>query len=218
MEALLFSPDTRTVKTVLFERNSVEEIPEERVCVACMDGVFPGDYGAAARVLGVDNPLHVECWTARRGKKNTYKVWVANKHEYPPGGVRFFDMSVPFKGDCLVVRYKSIPKNTMDMQEIVKKVHEEGMFFECPEIKGCKVEAVRYEWIGEDKIGEKEHGYTIFDDNMRLRMVERMYTCACCGGPCPANRCGKCKKVHYCNEECQRRHWKQHKPECSNML
>ena len=43
-----------------------------------------------------------------------------------------------------------------------------------------------------------------------------------CGG-CSAVRaeeakaysvCGGCREVHYCSRECQRKHWKTHKPEC----
>ena len=28
-------------------------------------------------------------------------------------------------------------------------------------------------------------------------------------------KCGRCKKVYYCNKECQKAHWKIHKPVCS---
>lgn len=215
--ALLFDPVARTVRQVLFERQSVQELPAERVCVACMDGVFPGDYGSAARLLGVDNPLHVECWTAKRGK-STYKAWVANRQEYPPGGVRFFDMSAPFKGECLVVRYETVERVKMDMTEIVKRVHEEGMFFESPRLKHCSEASVRYEWIDEKDMHDKAHGYTIVDEDMRLRMTERMYTCAGCGEACPANRCGRCKRVHYCNRACQVAHWNEHKAACNAKI
>ncbi len=27
-------------------------------------------------------------------------------------------------------------------------------------------------------------------------------------------RCSQCKKVYYCNIECQKKHWKQHKKKC----
>ena len=30
-------------------------------------------------------------------------------------------------------------------------------------------------------------------------------------------KCARCKQVHYCNRECQRAHWKTHKPNCKEL-
>ena len=42
--------------------------------------------------------------------------------------------------------------------------------------------------------------------------------CASCGGRSTANAklmcCSRCHCVYYCNVECQKRHWKEHKPKC----
>jgi len=215
VQALLFDPVTRSIESVAFERPGVQLATFDIVCVACIDGVFPGDYVAAAKVLGVENPLHVECWTAKRSGSNTYKVWVANSYEYPPGGIRFFGLAAPFRGKCLLVRYEKIPKNRLEMTDIVKRVAEEGMFYEIPKIRDCTVGDVDYEWIDADKMPDKDkHGYTIVDDDMNLMMTEHMYTCAACAEACSFNKCGRCKKVHYCNAECQKAHWKEHKPVC----
>lgn len=214
-QALLFDPTVRTIETVSFERVGFQEATFDIVCVACIDGVFPGDYAMAAKILGVDNPLHVECWTAKRCGKSTYKVWVANKHEYPPGGIKFFNLDAPFRGNCLLVRYEKIPKNTLEMTEIVKKVHNEGAFFEIPKLKQCTLDKIEYEWIDADKMPDADrHGYTMVDDKMSLKVTEHMYTCAACGEACPANKCGGCKQAHYCNSECQKKHWKEHKAAC----
>jgi hypothetical protein len=119
------------------------------------------------------------------------------------------------RGKCLVVRYEKIKKNTLEMTDIVKKVLKDGMFYKVPKIKACKSTDVEYEWIDADKMPETDkHGYTIVDNDMKLKMTERMYTCAACGDACSFNKCGRCKSVHYCNADCQRSHWKVHKLVC----
>ena len=214
-QAILFDPVTRSIETVVFERSVVHGAPFDIVCVACIDGVFPGDYAAAAKVLGVENSLHVECWTIKGSGSSTYKVWVANKYEYPPGGIKFFALDAPMRGKCLVVRYEKIKKNNLEMTEIVKMVLKDGMFYKVPKIKDCKQSHVKYEWIDAAKMPENGgHGYTIVDNDMKLKMTEYMYTCTACGKACPFNKCGRCKNVHYCNMECQRAHWKEHKSVC----
>lgn len=214
-QALLFDQVNRSVEKVTFERTGVYVAPFDIVCVACIDGVFPGDYAAAAKILGVDNPLHVECWTAKKTKNNVYKVWVANKLNYPPGGLKFFDLDAPFKGKCLVMKYEKVPKNKLEMPEIVDRVCKEGTFFKIPNILDCDTEHVKYEWVDAEKMPEKNrHGYTMVDDNMKLKMTEHMYTCAYCGEACSGKKCSKCKKVHYCNASCQKNHWKEHKAIC----
>jgi len=41
-----------------------------------------------------------------------------------------------------------------------------------------------------------------------------MPTCSNCGNPKAELRCSQCKKVYYCNIDCQRSHWKIHKHDC----
>ena len=38
--------------------------------------------------------------------------------------------------------------------------------------------------------------------------------CASCSAPGASAICTQCMTARYCNSECQRTHWKQHKPEC----
>lgn len=38
--------------------------------------------------------------------------------------------------------------------------------------------------------------------------------CAACGATGSALQCGRCKAVHYCGRECQKRDWKNHKESC----
>jgi hypothetical protein len=44
--------------------------------------------------------------------------------------------------------------------------------------------------------------------------VEDNKACSACGLTGKMKKCGKCGKVYYCGRECQRSHWKWHKPEC----
>lgn len=38
--------------------------------------------------------------------------------------------------------------------------------------------------------------------------------CAKCGKAAAPMRCSRCRKVGYCSKDCQRMHWKSHKPAC----
>lgn len=38
--------------------------------------------------------------------------------------------------------------------------------------------------------------------------------CSNCEAENPKYRCGNCKQVGYCSSDCQKTHWKEHKPEC----
>lgn len=49
-------------------------------------------------------------------------------------------------------------------------------------------------------------------------LKEVQFDCALCGKLAKANKCGACKKVHYCSKECQKAHWKEeHKKECEEL-
>ena len=40
-------------------------------------------------------------------------------------------------------------------------------------------------------------------------------TCSCCGASSQQLRCCPCKAVQYCDADCQKRHWKAHKKQCT---
>ncbi len=40
--------------------------------------------------------------------------------------------------------------------------------------------------------------------------------CASCGSAAAQSWCGRCRKVRYCDRQCQKQHWKEHKRECSD--
>jgi len=41
-------------------------------------------------------------------------------------------------------------------------------------------------------------------------------TCPACG-KIAETKCTGCKQIYYCNRDCQKKHWKQHKPECKAL-
>ena len=41
--------------------------------------------------------------------------------------------------------------------------------------------------------------------------------CAACNKQNASNKCGKCKSIFYCNEKCQKTHWKKHKKICKKL-
>ncbi|KAM3414720.1 hypothetical protein BST61_g9877 [Cercospora zeina] len=48
--------------------------------------------------------------------------------------------------------------------------------------------------------------------------VDASKRCATCSGtPESLKHCAKCKKVLYCNRECQKAHWKTHKKDCARL-
>jgi hypothetical protein len=52
-------------------------------------------------------------------------------------------------------------------------------------------------------------------DNVRVVKPHTLFqTCECCGHKSTLKKCGGCKKVYYCGAECQKSHWKTHKPNC----
>lgn len=43
-------------------------------------------------------------------------------------------------------------------------------------------------------------------------------SCSTCGEEKASKKCSKCKKVQYCDRECQRLHWFAHKKECERPI
>ena len=48
------------------------------------------------------------------------------------------------------------------------------------------------------------------------KATRKVGKCAQCNRP-GDQRCGKCKKVHYCSKECQKAHWATHKQTCTRV-
>ena len=66
-------------------------------------------------------------------------------------------------------------------------------------------------------------GGLLKDTSKATRKQQRakgLVTCACCGVNEPSGlkfmSCSSCRGVVYCNEGCQKSHWKTHKPVCES--
>ena len=50
----------------------------------------------------------------------------------------------------------------------------------------------------------------------KISIAFKKVTCSVCGSPGPGRLkiCSRCKSVHYCSRDCQKKDWKQHKGYC----
>ena len=45
-------------------------------------------------------------------------------------------------------------------------------------------------------------------------MYQLVMSCGFCGALESLHRCSACHEIHYCNRECQRKHWRHHRIQC----
>jgi hypothetical protein len=66
--------------------------------------------------------------------------------------------------------------------------------------------------------GDSEGWFTAEErDEMKQGLVlatKKVSACAHCKNPGAKLKCGRCKSAKYCNQECQKKDWKQHKTQC----
>lgn len=55
-----------------------------------------------------------------------------------------------------------------------------------------------------------------FNDKFGMEFPE-VYQCNLCGKTVRCSRCSKCMYARYCNSECQRKNWREHKPACQTI-
>lgn len=85
--------------------------------------------------------------------------------------------------------------------------------------------ALGIEWIGakrgersiqkdvEDSVAEAEAKAA--GSGVQVMSLDSVPMCASCGAACKTLKaCGRCMVVRYCNQDCQRAHWKDHKGQC----
>ena len=81
--------------------------------------------------------------------------------------------------------------------------------------------ALGIEWIGA-KRGERSIQKDVEDSvaeaagsGVQVMSLDSVPVCAACGAACKTLKaCGRCMVVRYCNQDCQRAHWKDHKGQC----
>ena len=70
--------------------------------------------------------------------------------------------------------------------------------------------------IKNDNFCEKAEFITAVMDHKR-KIVREMQGCYQCGRDGASMQCSRCKSARYCGAECQRAHWKAHKPDCKKI-
>jgi hypothetical protein len=77
VSALLFDPSSRSIQQIAFNR-SLPSSPFSWAIfgAACVDGVHPNDFAAAASILDVEDPLKVAVYTVSAKGNHDYKIWV----------------------------------------------------------------------------------------------------------------------------------------------
>ena len=85
--------------------------------------------------------------------------------------------------------------------------------------------ALGIEWIGA-KRGKRSIQKDVEDSvavaeakaagsGVQVMSLDSVQVCAACGAACKTLKaCGRCMVVRYCNQDCQRAHWKDHKGQC----
>lgn len=86
------------------------------------------------------------------------------------------------------------------------------------EEKGTHLVGDKGLWVS---IPEEKKRYDVLkalnDAYYKVRNHPPLDMCICCGASAnnkPMKSCGKCLNVMYCNSECQKNHWQQHKISC----
>ncbi len=69
-----------------------------------------------------------------------------------------------------------------------------------------------------EPIDEKKLFIEVLAEDGVLRLSPSFTNCSTCFAEDAKGRCGLCRKVRYCNAECQKAHWQIHKITCSPLV
>lgn len=188
-QAWLFDPHTRTCSMFQYSREQVPVSFRIRVA-ATSESITPYEYYHVSKLLGAREAEHVAMYTIRNTPKYVYKVWARDMFMQAGPGTRFYKTNATFYEKLVVIKMK---RNNAPIAELV----------EC--------EQPTFEWM--DAVENPQPFYYSIN-NVTQEVQDLLYKCGKCNKCCGSSRCGKCKRVFYCNSECQKAHWKQHKKEC----
>lgn len=210
--AWIIDTGTRTVEPLDYSNaREYGELDKLLIVAAYDEAIHPKEYNFVKEILGAENTLHVAPFTVKKTKDSVYKVWVCDMEEKKGTGVRFYNTDAVLYGKLLLVKYGRVIRPELDFSKILEYVEHPDMplFYELGQIKECDMPDVY--WVEED-VNIPQHTFSF--DFANLHSTDLMYTCASCGSNCSKCKCSKCKQVYYCNVECQRKHWKEHKEMC----
>jgi hypothetical protein len=156
--------------------------------------------------------MNVAVYTVKRTKKYLYKVWCRNVSEHKGPCVRFYKTDAVLYGPLLLVKYRKCVLEELDCHKIpLYMINPDApLFYQPAAIVPC--EDPVYEFL------EKSNGVFGFVIHSNGTIAkDLMYKCAFCEKCCEGLRCSGCRKVSYCGEECQKKHWKTHKLTCERV-
>lgn len=114
-----------------------------------------------------------------------------------------------FKSDYVELFAKRLLKDERMMDEFVKRCVRAFRHWECALLRQLVAQLTSKEFQGTalELIQTTVNGHRGFRDTIAV--------CGACGQEKPEKKCSKCKAVQYCDRECQRLDWTQHKKKCA---
>lgn len=196
--------------------HSIEFLPDDipinflLIPPAHAETIHPNQYPYVKNILGARTTLNVSPYTVKKTKTHTYKVWAKDMETKSGKGYQFYNTDVVFYDKLLLVKYETITLPEMDISISLDYMENPNkpLFYEPAKVVDCEYPKFQY------KEGNQEGGWMFNIENNSLVVKDLLHTCANCGKCCGNSKCGKCKKVYYCNAECQHKHWNNHKSNC----
>jgi hypothetical protein len=206
----LYDANLQTISEIDFKRTNIS-YDYILLGPAYAEIVHPCEYHIVQKLLGAENHLHVAPYTVRTTKNYVYKVWTKDLIIKENPGVRLFDASAVFHDKVLVVKYERKTLPEFEIEKITPYVLDTSipLFYEPANLYDCEIEP-KYEWVLQDNT----QSYVSIIYHLQNKVEDLMFTCAFCEKPCKQLKCSRCKKVCYCNINCQKQHWLVHKITC----
>lgn len=181
---------------------------------AYSETIHPCEYHIVQNLLGAEKHLHVAPYMIRTTKNYVYKVWAKDLFDRSGPGVRFFDATAIFHDKVLLVKYERKTLPDFDFDKVKPYILDTSipLFYEPAQIYDCEDDH-KFSWI---QSGESTKDHLVIVEHFSNKVHDLMFTCAYCDKPCMQRKCARCKKVCYCNAECQKKHWSIHKLNCKN--
>lgn len=225
VKAWCINATQRTISAIDFERPAVC-YPFWMHALAEDEGIHPLDFQAAVQILRrnvpIMQPTNVSVHCVRKNQQHKYMLWVSEYVSPPCHGVLLFNKEVEFMGEMLLTKHVRIGGQGRERSMIIRpprSVHEQFPFdYRLPYVPDELVDVnvnspPPIMWVDEGSFGEPDL-YAKTKNGTAVKST--LYRCGACNRPCHS-KCSRCSKEHYCDGDCQRLHWPEHKLTCQKM-